>query len=412
MNLLFAAAALLLTLAPQDGPDGPKAQKRPPRRDPDKPKEKYVPAVPLPADYVHYVRVPEGGHEPRLALRGEHPPALLFARGEGPGVDLFLTRTGDDGQSFAPALRVNPEPGTVASFEGHHSGTLELGPDGRAHVTWIRAGAQPTVLYTHERAEGGFETPLELGAPEELSVNAAVAVDGSGAVFVFYGAREAVAAEEGAPLRRIYLRKRTGEGAFSEPVPIGARKHDVSVGSVIDAHVDEVMGMLYVLYRCSYDVREEDESTSRDMRLLASDDGGLEFKPSLVNAWKRKTDPRTFSSLVQQDDTTVVCWEGEGLVYWAAIRRQLGKIEVPSSPRDDEQLYWRSSAAAATSGSNVLVAWLERPREDRKAAPRLGWQVWLKEGRAPAGWGSAEELPSPYPPAVLPRKGGGFTIVY
>lgn len=411
MNLLSASAALLLALAPQDGQDGKKQPPRRPQRDPDKPKEKYVPAVPLPDDYVRFVRVPEGGHEPRVALRGEHAPALLFARGEGAAVDLYLTRTSDDGATFAPAVRVNPEAGSVASVEGRHSGTLELGPDGRAHVTWIQAGATPTIVYTRENEEGGFEPPLELGSPAELSSNAAVAVARSGEVFLFYGAREEVA-PEGEPVRRIYMRKRAGSGAFSDPVPIGARKHDVSPGSTIDAHVDEAMDYLYVLYRCSYDVKEGDDSTSRDMRLLASENGGLEFKPSMVNSWKRKSDPRTFGSLVQHADTTVACWEGEGLVYWAAIRRQLGKIEVPSSPRDEEQLLWRSSAAAAVSGSNVLVAWLERPRDDRKAAPRLGWQVWLKEGRVPAGSGHAEELPSPHPPAVLPRKAGGFTVLY
>jgi len=411
MNLFSATVALFLALVPQDPQDGSKAPKRRPARDSDKPKEKYVPAVPLPDDYVRFVRVPEGGHEPRVALRGEHAPALLFARGEGSGVDLYLTRTSDDGATFAPAVRINSEAGSVASVEGRHSGTLELGPDGRAHVTWIRAGAQPTILYTRENEAGAFEPPLELGSPPELTSTAAVAVSRAGEVFLFYGAREEVA-PEGEPVRRIYMRKCPVGGAFSAPVPIGARKHDVSLGSTLDAHFDEVLGILYVLYRCSYDVKEGDDSTSRDMRLLASENDGLEFKPSLVNSWKRKTDPRTFASLLQHEDTTLACWEGEGLVYWAAIRRQLGKIEVPSSPRDDEQLYWRSSAAAAVSGSNVLVAWLERPRDDRKAAPTLGWQVWLKEGRVPAGSGHATEAPSPHPPAVIARKAGGFTIVY
>jgi hypothetical protein len=309
----------------------------------------------------------------------------------------------------------------VRTLDGSHGGSVALGPDGRVHVTWIRQGEQPSIRYVRENDAGGFEAVQDLGAPAGLGANAALCLDEEGSVYVFFAALEQEATEGETPGYRIFLRKALRDGGFAEARPIGSKKHDVSPNCLIAAHVDEVLGQLYVLYRVNYAIKEEQKSgTQRNMTLLVSTNKGLDFDPSFVNNWKLQRDPATFADLFQQDDTTIACWEGDGDVTWAAILRNKGKIDPPSSPRIDADKYYRSDAAGAANDINVLVAWLERPliltdkghkKPDMSVAPTLAWQVWLREGRMPYGIGKAPEATAPWPPAVL-RRASGFTIVY
>jgi len=416
----LASLLLLATLTPAQEP-GPGGRRRAPQPQDGEKKEKVLPLVELPADYVHYTRVPEGGREPRVAARRELPVALLYAMGAEGAVDLHVARSQDRGVTFGPGVRLNPEPGEVQTTDGSHGGSLALGPDGRVHATWIRAGATPSIRYVREDEAGGFGAVQDLGAPEGLGANAAVCLDDEGSVYVFYAALEQDVPEGEHAGHRIFLRKAQAGAGFSEARPIGSRKHDASPKCLIAAHVDEVMGHVYVLYRQNYAVKEEQTSgTQRNMALLASSNKGLDFDPSLVNNWKLQRDPATFGTLFQQDDTTIACWESDGEVAWAAILRNKGRTDAPSSPRIDAEKYYRSDAAGAASGTNILVAWLERPalltdkgkrRPDTDAPPVLAWQVWLREGRMPYGVGKAPEPTPPWPPAVL-RRENGFTIVY
>jgi hypothetical protein len=419
-SALFLPLLLLVSLpAAQEPGQGGGGRRKPPPR-PDEKKEKVLPLVELPEDYVHYSRVPEGGREPRAAARRELSVALLFARGEDGAVDLHLARSDDRGVTFAPSVRVNAEPGEVRTIDGSHGGSVAVGPDGRAHVTWIRAGEAPSIRYARENAEGGFDAPLDLGAPAGLGANAALCVDDTGAVYLFYSALEENVPEGEHEGNRIFLRKASGGGEFSAARPIGSRKHDVSPNCLIAAHVDEGNGHVYVLYRVNYAIKEEQIGTQRNMTLLVSTNQGSDFDPSFVNNWKLQRDPATPATLFQQDETTIACWEGEGDVTWAAILRNKGRVDAPSSPRIDADKFYRSNAAGAANGINVLVAWLEHPlimtdkgnkRPDLSKPPALVWQVWLREGRMPYGVGRAPEATSPWPPVVL-RREKGFTIVY
>src|SRR5262245_51312472 len=95
--------------------------------------------VELPEGFVKYARLPDGGRMPRLAP-GKDGLALLYFKGDGERGDLFLARSKDDAVTFLPSLPVEPAAGAIAAWEGQHTGSLALGPDGLARVAWIRAG--------------------------------------------------------------------------------------------------------------------------------------------------------------------------------------------------------------------------------------------------------------------------------
>lgn len=410
---------VLSTLAPLQEP-GQGGRRKPQARPDGEKKEKVLPLVELPADYVHYTRVPEGGREPRAVARRDLPVALLYALGAEGAVDLQVARSADQGVTFSPGVRVNPEPGEVRTLDGSHGGSLAIGPDGRVHVTWIKKGEQPSIRYVRGNDAGGFEPVQDLGAPAGLGANAALCLDEEGTVYVFFAALDQEPVEGETPGYRIFLRKALRDGGFSEARPIGSKKHDVSPNCLIAAHIDEVMGHLYVLYRVNYAIKEEQIGTQRNMMLLASVNKGLEFSSTFVNNWKLQRDPATFAHLFQQDETTIACWEADGDVCWSAILRNKGRVDAPSSPRIDVDKYYRSDAAGAANDINVLMAWLEYPlimtdkgnkKPDKSQPPTLAWEVWLRDGRMPYGVGRAPEATAPWPPAVL-RRGTGFTIVY
>src|SRR5262245_2588105 len=194
---------LLALVAPASGqdPEHPGSEHRP---NPLKKRERLESLVNLPEDFVQYARVPEGGIRPRLAL-GKDELALLYFKGDESHGDLYLTRSGDEAKTFAPSLRLDTTPASVAAWDGVQTGSIALGPDGLAHVAWISAGATPGLVYVHEArpdpkdAAGAKDgqsddevaglvrgTRLDLGSPPGLCSTTALALDASGQIYLFY----------------------------------------------------------------------------------------------------------------------------------------------------------------------------------------------------------------------------------
>jgi hypothetical protein len=143
--------------------------------------------VGLPDDFVQYARIPEGGLRPRLGV-GKDELALIFSRGDGASVDLYLALSRDEAKSFSPGVRVNPEPGKVLSWNGTQSGSVDVGPDGRVHLAWIAGGERPALQYARTTPAGEVEEVRELGSPAGLGTTTAVTVDDRGQVYVVYSA--------------------------------------------------------------------------------------------------------------------------------------------------------------------------------------------------------------------------------
>lgn len=409
LSLRFPLLLACLALAQEPRHDPRPKPKRP--EDLAAKRDKPEPLIKLPDDFVQFARVPDGGRLPRVATDGGEAVLLYFkSAGEDAAGDLFLTRSADEGRTFAPSTPLNADSGSVPVHKGIHPGSLDLGPDGLAHVTWISAGDAPVLLYVREKAKGELEAVQDLGAAGP-GASSAVTVDSTGQVYVFHAALAEAPEDGSVPVLRIWMRRSTPGGAFGEPIAIDEGKEGVSAGSAIGAHVDDVTGTVFVIYRTA---APKGDRVVRDVQLLSSDDGGETFETTLVERKKQNNEPYAHASLVQEIQTTLVTWETLGFVSWAAVYRKAKKIAVPIAPKDEEGMpkVWRSRPITAAGGNEVILAWLEQPQDDRKAPAGVCWQVWYRDGVMPIGRGRAPETVGDSNPAIVPRAKGGFTILY
>jgi hypothetical protein len=210
---------------------------------------------------------------------------------------------------------------------------------------------------------------------------------------------------------RIWLRRSTDGTSFSEPRPIDPDLN-VSTHSAIAAHVDEVMGTVFVLYRTAFRLKESSPVASRGLRLLSSRDGGDTFSPSVVDNCRRTRDPQTSGGLSQEEDSTLAAWDVDGRVCWSIVRRQLQQTQLPVEPGALSVDLDCTHAVAAAGGNEIILTWLERPKGDPDATPRLGWQVWLREGRVSLGEGHAPKAALAEGQVVVAHRTGGFTVFY
>ncbi|MSR61334.1 MAG: exo-alpha-sialidase [Planctomycetes bacterium] len=405
-----------------------------PARNPQGKRGKLEPLIQLPDDFVQYARVPDGGIRPQLAREKELLDVLYFKAkpadkegeekgepqqpSEGAPGDLFLTRSTDEAKNFSKGVRVNPTPGSITLKDGPPTSAIDVGPDGRAHIAWTSAGETPSLFYACEPTPGASELQVvELGSMPGQSAVTALTVEASGQILLFSIATGPAADDGGESWKAVYVRRSVDGKTFSAPVVIDRDKFDVSDQSGLSAHVDEISGAIYVLYRNRFKAQPDKASTNREVCLLCSEDQGQSFKSSRVENSKLQGDPRSSGDLFQDPDTTLLTWDTRGRVSWCKIRRNLNKVDSLLDIKDEEHAFWRSHPAGATSAIEVIVAWLEQPAKegkltDKDAPATIGWQVSYRDGRAPAGRGQAPEAAGKSRPAVFARQERGFTILY
>ncbi len=376
-------------------------------------RKKFEPAVQLPEDFVRYARVPEGGIQPRVeAVEGA--TIVLYFKGDATQGDLYLTRSRDEARTFGPSLRLNAAP--VLTQEAGHSGALDAGPDGLAHVVWVAGGETRTLQYAREQAEGELGPVQDLGAPARLALSPAVAVDAEGTVRVFFAAEDTQALEGETPGLRIWMRTSRAGGEFDAPVAIDQRIDGVSEDSGIAAHVDRVSATIYLLYLTA------GRRGGAEVRLLSSANGATKFVSKVLElATRHDAPPRARPTLSQeiasertkQNPVSIASWDTYGRVFWGAIDAVSHKLVggIPITTRGEAKAR-RLRSVGLASGSEYLLAWLEHPVGDRSQPLRVGWQIWFVDGLTPLGWGQAGEPAGASFPAVIANRERGFTILY
>src|SRR6185503_6104920 len=221
--------------------------------------------------------------------------------------------------------------------------------------------------------------------------------------------------EDGAPGLRIWMRTSADGTSFSDPFAIDAKADGVLETTGIAAHVDRFRGTIFVGYLTA------GRRGWPEVRLLSSTDGGATFASKVIEgAVKHDVPPRARPGLSQDlvtgrstgEPHTMVTWDTYARVFWSRIDPHSNtRPSVPIEPRFDRPLH-RARAVGLASGTEYLLAWLERPVGDKTAPPMVAWQVWFIDGLVPLGWGEAPEAAGASTPAVFANQGKGFTILY
>lgn len=369
--------------------------------------------IDLPDDYVRFVRLPDGGTQPRVRRDSDGTTVVLFYRGGETAGDLFLVRSEDELATFGDPVRINPQAGSVPRVAGLHLAALALGPDGRAGVVWVQDGEARHLMLAREAADGTFAVE-DLGTAPAMALGSALAIDDAGVAYVFHGADDPAAESmpETGWKGRVWMRKAAPGDAFGEPQQVG-RPLGVSLECPMDAVFDPWSRTIYALYRSYWSPRDGSRIRSRDLMLLSTEDRGATFKTKLTDNWRHQSELTVLAKLDLEpyQETVRASWEGRGTVYAAVVRRNYNTVALAIEPQDGDG-FWRSATSSATGKhEDALLCWVERPVEDSEAQATLRWRVFDRERRAPIGGDLGPPCEGSVPAAIA-RAEGGYTVLY
>jgi hypothetical protein len=286
-----------------------------------------------------------------------------------------------------------------------------VGKGGRVHVAWMGAdkaepkapGGSAPMLYTRLNDAG---TAFE---PQRNVIQAAVGLDGGGSVcadcegnvYVAWHAPEPGA--KGEENRRVWLARSTDDGrTFAPEVAVSPAGTGACGCCGMRAFCDP-RGTVYLLYRSAA------EKVHRDSYLLVSRDHGVSFQSEDLSPWKINACPMSSFALAEGGGSVLAGWETNGQVSFVRLDPASGRHGEPVSAPGPSRDRKHPAVAANDRGESILV-WTDGMGWNRGGG--LAWQVFDSDGRPTAEQGKASGVPVWSLVAVVPRSGGGFTVVY
>lgn len=359
---------------------------------------------------VTLLRLPDAAIQPQLARDSKGGWHAIYVTGDPAAGDIFYTRLDERG-AFAPAVRVNNQPGAALATGNVRGPHLAIGKDDRVHVAWVGsqaarpAGArdQPMMLYTRTTDARGttFEPARNLAQFTVGLDGGDIAVDDAGTVTVAWHAAATAGVQEGE--RHLYIARSTDEGrtfAREAPADDGTMGACGCCGTRILASGSDQ----FVLFRAATAM------VHRDTYLLVSHDRGRTFAPRKLDEWNIGACPMsTFSLAAMPPASVLAAWENDGRVRWTRIDRATGSFSTPTSVPSAAGNQKHPVIAANTRG-DVIVVWTEGMAWSKGGA--VAWQVYDRSGAPTADRGRAAGVPAWSLVAVQPRADNGFTIVY
>lgn len=362
---------------------------------------------------VTLLRTPDGGIQPQAAVDGNGTLHLIYFKGDPAAGDVFYLRREPGSGRFSAPVRVNSVPGSVIAVGSVRGAQLAIGKNGRVHVAWLGSskaaprgpGNASPMIYTRMNDAGtGFEPQRNvLQFATGLDGGGSVAADPRGNVYVVWHANPAA---DGEPHRRVWVARSTDNGkTFSQETPAYSEPTGACGCCGMRALAGRD-GSVYILYRAAT------ESVHRDMFLLTSRDGGLDFAGTRVAPWKINACPMSTASLSQSAGGTpkvLAAWETAGQVFYDQVDPANFTISPPvAAPGAAGDR--KHPAVAGDASGRILLAWTEGTAWQKGGS--LAWQLFDANGRPIGQMGRADGVPVWGLVADFANPGGSFTVVY
>ena len=353
---------------------------------------------------VDLLRVPDGGLQPDVAVDGDGRVHMIYFAGEAAHGDVFYTQL--DGGRFAPAVRVNNQPGSVLATGNVRGAHLALG-GGRVHVAWVgsdravKTGEAAPMLYTRSRADGTFQAERNVHQNAGPIDGGSVGADANGHVYVAWHSE--TPGGKGEDTRRAWIARSTDEGAtFAHEVAASPASAGACGCCGTDTFVDR-RGAAYVLFR---DAREK---SHRETVLLTSADGGATFASQVLQDWPIAACPMSTYAIAEGGGAVVATWETGGQIYWTSIHPSTRTAAAPTAAPGHANGRKHPSIARNDRGE-TLLAWTEGMAWSRGGS--LAWQLFDRAGAPVGDIGRAEGVPAWSLVSAFARRDGRFAIVY
>jgi hypothetical protein len=359
-------------------------------------------AVTADAANVRIDAVPEGGVQPQAVVDASGTAHLVYLKGDPKACDVRYTRKTKGAAQWSAPISANSEPSSAVAMGTIRGAQLALGKGGTLHLVWngaMQPGAHGSPLF-YARLEPGqakFSPQRNLlGNTAALDGGASVAANERGEVFiVWHGKREGDKGDE--TTRVVFVLKSQDNGAtFGAPTVANPDFAGTCACCSLKA-LAAPHGGLFTLYRAA-------RSTSqRDITLLASTDGGANFRHETLHPWSTMMCPMSSASLLASAQGVRAAWETDGKIFSALL------TAASQAPTEISAGKAKHPAMAVNARGETLVAWDIGTGWNRGG--ELAWTILDAAGRPTAQRGSGSGVPVWSHTAAYAEPRGDFVIL-
>jgi hypothetical protein len=322
---------------------------------------------------VDVVHLPDGALVPDVVMDEAGVLHMVYGMGD----DAWYVRSGDNGRTFSPPVKVNAE-GKVTLKMGERGPKLALGRAGSIHVVWADQWSSGVKVYPRysRSLDGGktFEPPRAVASLFGID-GLTLAADGEGNVIVFFH-HVTPGQQLGVPFaHRLYLVRSTDNGATFGPEQRMKIKgmDDLACSMCMMRARITADGNVNLALRVAND-------NIRDFFLMCSPKRESSFVPLRINEdkWKLMTCPMCGPELTLDPDGRMFCaFMSRHHVYWSALQDGQFKLHVATPAQENDEIY---PAAFGNGKGQVLLVWQVGPMAVGRRAT-VKWAMYDYDGR-------------------------------
>lgn len=352
-------------------------------------------------DSVRVERLPTGGIQPQSVVDAEGTVHIVYLTGDPRACDVQYTFRKAGDSTFAPAIRVNSQPGSAVAMGTIRGVQLAVSKEGVVHVLWNgsqsaepKQGNGSPLLYARKPAGSKtFEPQRNLMTKTyALDGGSSIAVGSGGEVYAAWHASKVAQGGKESD-RAAYLSISTDGGkTFSQEREVSPPKSGSCACCGMRVAVDQ-QGAVNLLFRAAF------SPVDRDILWLRSLDQGKNFTVVQRSAWKTGACP--MSSAWLRDGWAA--WEANGKVMYSRLD---GSREFTPSGEAKRKY----PVAVQANDGRSLVLWTEGTGWQKGGA--VAWQILGADGKPAGAIERQEGLPVWGVATAWAGPKGGWIVLY